>query len=64
MRLSPEQDYTGRLTRLSEISLKDLSDMIDQNIEGYEAERLKSFYIEFILEYSLDIKDGFYDIPN
>ena len=56
---TPEQDYEERLLRLRELSLKDLDDMIDNNIEDFEAKKLKEIYIEFILEHDLDIKDGF-----
>ena len=57
-KMTPEKDHDERLGRLRELDLKQLHEMIDQNIERYEAEKLKDLYIEFILEFDLDLKDA------
>lgn len=56
-----EQFYIQRLKTLKDFDLKELDRIIDYNIDKYEAEELKQWYIEFILEYDLDIRDGLYE---
>lgn len=56
-----EQFYEERLKTLKDFDLKELDRIIDYNIDKYEAEELKQWYIEFILEYDLDIRDGLYE---
>lgn len=56
-----EQFYIQRLKTLKDFDLKELDRIIDYNIDKYEAEELKQWYIEFILEYDLDIRGGLYE---
>lgn len=56
-----EQFYEERLKTLKDFDLKELDRIIDYNIDKYEAEELKQWYIEFILEYDLDIRGGLYE---
>ena len=55
--MNEDTDYDNRKKALKELSLKDLGEMIDQNIDDFEAGKLKEFYIDFILDWDLDLKD-------
>ena len=55
--MNEDTDYDNRKKALRELGLIDLGEMIDQNIDDFEAGKLKEFYIDFILDWDLDLKD-------
>ena len=55
--MNEDTDYDERKKALKELSLKDLGEMIDQNIDDFEAGKLKELYIDFIYDWDIDLKD-------
>jgi len=55
--MNEDTDYDNRKKALRELGLIDLGEMIDQNIDDFEAGKLKELYIDFILDWDLDLKD-------
>ena len=55
--MNEDTDYDERKKALKELDLKDLGEMIDQNIDDFEAGKLKELYIDFIYDWDLDLKD-------
>ena len=56
--MNEDTDYNNRKKALRELGLIDLGEMIDQNIDDYEAKKLKELYIDFVLDWDLDLKDA------
>ena len=56
-KMNEDVDYDERKNTLKQYDLKDLDEIIDQNIDKFEAEKLKEIYIDFILDYDLDLRN-------
>ena len=56
-KMNEDVDYDERKSTLKQYDLKDLDEIIDQNIDDFEAKKLKEIYIDFILDYDLDLRN-------
>jgi len=56
-KMNEDVDYDERKSTLKQYNLKDLDEIIDQNIDDFEAKKLKEIYIDFILDYDLDLRN-------
>ena len=55
--MNEDTDYDNRKKALKELTLKELDEMIDQNIDDFGAGKLKELYIDFIYDWDIDLKD-------